>query len=315
VTLQALNFSGAVIGTATITINNTTPVQPASAANLVISEIMYHPTDPDAGEITSGFTDDGAFEFIELQNISAAVVDMTGVRFTGGIEYDFSPGVTINPGARLVVAANRTAFLMRYPGAAAALAASEFKNGTQLSNAGETLTLTDALGAALRSFAYDDALPWPLAADGNGYSLVLVAPASNPDHGLAASWRLSSLPGGNPGTSDFVPFTGDPDADVDHDGFTAWLEHALGTSDNVPGPSGVTVTMEPDNYLTVSFTHRISADDAICEVQSSPDLVTWTSAFTIIADSPIGDGTAFVTARSNAPVTGRNFTRLRVSGR
>jgi hypothetical protein len=75
------------------------------------------------------------------------------------------------------------------------------------------------------------------------------------------------------------------------------------------------VTVEPDNYVTVSFTHRLSADDAICEVQSSTDLVTWTPAFTIIAESPVGDGTAFVTARSNAPATSRNFTRLQVRSR
>jgi hypothetical protein len=44
----------------------------------------------------------------------------------------------------------------------------------------------------IRSFTYDDEFPWPDSPDGLGDSLVLVAPATNPDHSLAANWRASS---------------------------------------------------------------------------------------------------------------------------
>ncbi|MGI9243649.1 MAG: lamin tail domain-containing protein, partial [Verrucomicrobiales bacterium] len=50
VTIEAVDFSGNFIGSDTITIDNTTPFEPASAANLVISEIMYHPADPSPEE-------------------------------------------------------------------------------------------------------------------------------------------------------------------------------------------------------------------------------------------------------------------------
>ena len=81
ITIEALNFSGNVIGTESITINNSGSVEPASAANLAISEIMYHPGAPTPSEISSGFTDDVAFEFIELMNIGDNEVDLTGVQF------------------------------------------------------------------------------------------------------------------------------------------------------------------------------------------------------------------------------------------
>jgi hypothetical protein len=45
-----------VIGTDNIDINNTGTIVPASAANLAVTELMYHPADPSAGEISDGFT-------------------------------------------------------------------------------------------------------------------------------------------------------------------------------------------------------------------------------------------------------------------
>jgi len=314
VTLQAVNFSGAVIGTATITINNTTTVEPGAAANLVVSEIMYHPADPSPAEIIAGYTDADQFEYIELTNISAAVVDLTNVRFTGGIEFDFASGVMLQPGARILIARDRAAFLARNPGASALLAAGAFVNGTALNNAGESLTLTGAAGTAIKSFAYDDNPPWPAAADGEGYSLVLIAPATNPDHSLAVNWRSSALPGGNPGTTDAVIFTGDPNADADHDGLNALLEHAFGTSDSAPGLTEISAVTGPDGFMTFEYTRNAAADDVICEVQLSTDLSTWeSSAFNTLSDVPLGDGTSRVTARSNLPAPApRSFTRLHV---
>ena len=314
VTLEALSFSGAVIGTATITIINTTPVQPAGPGNLVVSEFMYHPADPTVFEFNAGFTDDNFFEYVEVQNISAAVVDLTGVRFTGGIDYDFTSGVTLQPGARLTVASNRAAFLMRYPGASATLAAGAFLNGTGLNNAGESITLTTALGGVLRSFIYDDNVPWPTAADGLGYSLVLIAPATNPDHTLAANWRSSALPGGNPGVTDAPPFAGNPNADADFDGLNAFLEYALGTSDSASGTSPASFAPGPDGFITFAYTRNTAADDVIYTVQLSTDLVTWDSSpFTPMSDTPLGNGTSRVTVRSILPAPApRSFTRLHV---
>ncbi len=313
-TLQALNFSGAVIGTVTITINNTTTIQPGSATNLVVSALMYHPADPSAAEIAAGFVDSDQFEWIELQNISAAVVDMTGVSFIGGIDYDFATGLMLQPGARIVVARERAAFLSRHPGAAARLAAGAFLNATALNNGGDTLLLVGAAGATIKNFTYDDTAPWPTAADGNGYGLTLIAPTTNPDHNLAANWRLSTFSGGNPGTSDSTTFAGDPNADADHDGLNARVEYALGTSDSVYNTSGVTASIGLDNFLTVTFVRSLAADDVISEAQFSTDLANWTPGSTI-TEVPLGDGTVLVTARSNTPTTERGFGRVSVRPR
>lgn len=317
VTLEALNFSGAVIGTATITIDNTTLVQPASPANLVVSEIMYHPADPGVAEVNAGFTDDNFFEYIEVQNISTAVVDLTGVKFTGGMDYNFTSGVMLPPGERLTVASSRSAFLMRYPGASATLAAGAFLNGTALNNAGENITLTTALGTSLRSFAYDDNPPWPVSADGAGYSLVLIAPGTNPDHNLAASWRSSGLPGGSPGGSDAAPFTGTPGADSDHDGQDALIEHAFGTSDSSAGLPDISAVVEPDGRVTITWRRNLAADDVIAEAQLSTDLNIWSaSAFAVISETSLGNGTSAITARTLDPApSGRAFTRVLVRQR
>jgi hypothetical protein len=52
------------------------------------------------------------------------------------------------------------------------------------------------------SFSYGDAAPWPIAADGGGYSLVLVNPASGSDRSHGTSWRASASVHGSPGLDD-----------------------------------------------------------------------------------------------------------------
>jgi hypothetical protein len=317
VTLEAVNFSGVVIGTASLTINNTSQVVPASADNVVVSEIMYHPADPTAAEFTAGYTDDNFFEYLEIQNISAAVVDLTGVRFTGGVDFNFAAAAQLQPGGRLTVASSRSAFQMRYPGASATLAAGEFINGTNLNNAGEGITLISAGGSVIKDFSYDDNPPWPTAPDGDGFSLVLINPAANPDHNIPANWRSSAAVGGNPGSSDAVSLTGDPGDDLDHDGQDALLEHGLGTSDTAPGQPAVTVAVGPDGHLRLTYTRRLGADDAIVEPQISTDLISWDgAAFGLESETPLGDGTSLVVVRALAAApSGRLFARVEVRQR
>ncbi|HEX2748019.1 MAG TPA: lamin tail domain-containing protein [Verrucomicrobiales bacterium] len=317
VVLEAVNFSGAVIGTSTISINNTTAIEPAAAANLVVSEIMYHPSAPSPAEITAGFTDADQFEYIEITNIGVATVSLTGVRFTAGIDYDFAAGATLAPGSRLIIARDRLAFLSRYPGAAASLAAGAFLNSSKLDNGGERLLFSSAAGIAIKDFSYGDSAPWPAAADGAGYSLVLIAPQTNPNHSLAVNWRSSALPGGTPGGTDAVTFAGSTGIDADSDGLNAFLEYALGTSDAAPTPGGTTVSVAPDGFITFEYTRNLAADDVIYEVQLSADMTTWQpAAFTLESETPQGNGTSKVVVRSALPApAGRAFARLNVRSR
>lgn len=304
ITLEAVNFSGAIIATATIAITNTTAVEPAAARHLVVSEIMYHPSDPTAAERAVGFADSDQFEWIELQNISPSVVDLSGVRFTAGLQYDFSSGLTLQPGARLAIARDRAAFLSRYPSAAARLAPGAFLNASALSNGGESLLLTAADGSPIKAFAYSDKSPWPLPADGAGASLVLLAPSSNPDHNLPANWRSSALPGGNPGSADSLPFSGDPLADSDGDGIANLIEYALGSNPLIaaaPSPDGLTfvVPIAPD------------ADDAIVLGEVSTSLADWIPAERIGATASTLTFQAPAALRRASPLFFRSKVQLR----
>ncbi|MCD6393730.1 MAG: lamin tail domain-containing protein, partial [Planctomycetes bacterium] len=94
-----------------------TPVSPEDAfANAVkimdglrITELMYNPSD-------------GAeYEFIELQNISGATFDISGVRFTDGIDFTFPAQTELAAGGFVVLAADRRAFALKYPTVPAAI--------------------------------------------------------------------------------------------------------------------------------------------------------------------------------------------------
>src|ERR1051325_5175839 len=61
------------------------------AADVVISEIMFHPSSGDDGQ-----------EYIELYNKGDAAANLTGWSFDKGITYNFSGG-SLNPGNYLVV--------------------------------------------------------------------------------------------------------------------------------------------------------------------------------------------------------------------
>ena len=311
ITLEAVNFSGEVIGSDTVTVNNTSTIAPAAAANLVISEVMYHPAPPSAAEIAAGFSDADLFEFVELMNIGPLDVSLDGAEFSSRIN-DRLPAVTITPGSHVVLARDRAALLSRYPGLGAALLPGGYGAGdsNQLSNGGEQIALVDAAGNDIRRFTYGDNTPWPSAADGTGYSLVLIAPATSPDHALPGSWRSSSLPGGNPGAADSVAFVGDPDADDNSNGVSNFLEHALGAN---PPPLEVRADPDISGGLRFSFQRNLSADDVVIEVQSSEDLSSWSTTLTTLVSSVNqGDGTAIETWAAAPPTPGgrRLFARL-----
>lgn len=240
----------------------------ADNTNLVVSELNYHP-----------LSDDDAVEFIELMNISDDTIDLRGVEFMRGITFDFDQNDTrsiqvLAPGERIVLVGKSADFSIDHPGIPIA---GEFIG--DLSNTGENITLLAADGSTIRDFRYNDKLPWPTSPDGEGFSLVLVAPDENPDHQLAISWRPSTTSGGNPTTSDAIPFSGDPNADLDADGMTALLEYALGTDDNVPNrQSEVFEFTGPSNNLSFVTQMNLSADDATVTIQTSSDLNTWVSA-------------------------------------
>jgi len=81
---------------------------PAFGAQIVINEIMFHPP-PNQPE-------DPAFEWIELHNTGTNAVNLNGWRFSKGVDFMFEADTVLAPGGYLVVAADRDAFVTRYPG-------------------------------------------------------------------------------------------------------------------------------------------------------------------------------------------------------
>ncbi|MGI9240969.1 MAG: hypothetical protein ACR2RV_09210, partial [Verrucomicrobiales bacterium] len=155
----------------------------ATACDLAIGEINYHPRDPEGQAELDAAGDDGDFEFLELINLSGEALEVGGVHFSDGVDFVFPPGV-LAAGERLLVVRNLGAFQVRYPSVPAAQIAGEFMGGTGLSNGGEQIVLNGVAGEIILDFSYNDRSPWPEEADGDGAALVLVDPSARPDHGL-----------------------------------------------------------------------------------------------------------------------------------
>ncbi len=174
------------------------PGNPSPAQRyLRVTELMFNPS-PLAGN-TNGAQE---FEYIELVNIGPALLDLRGVRFVEGVEFDFGTGAinVLVPGARVLVVKNTGAFTARY-GAGLPIAGQYLGS---LENNGEELRLEDAFREKILQFDYDNA--WYPITDGLGFSLVIVdANAPWQSWGDAASWRPSGTPGGAPGTNDPPP--------------------------------------------------------------------------------------------------------------
>ena len=257
----------------------TTPDIRLLQQNLVISEIMYNPDGDDATE------------FLELFNQGAVALDLTNVRFTKGIDFDFTSGTILAAGAYILVVKNQAAFEAKY-GTEFAIANGQYDDDS-LSNGGETLKL--ALGTlAIHEFNFDDDLPWPTASDGDGFSVVLSHTTDNAEMnpldplglGIATNWRPSDATGGSPGKSDPTEsLVEPPNTDVDSDGVNALLEHFFGTSDSLPNTNPMSVSVS-GGQATLTFPINPLADDVNHFVEYSNDLQEWTLLKNISARSP-----------------------------
>jgi hypothetical protein len=301
---------------------------PASATNLVVSEIHYNPAEPPADAVSTNRDD---YEFIELRNVlTTASLDLTGVRFTAGITFDFAANSLLPPGGRMIIVSHKAAFDQRYGLQTAGRLFATNTAGTaeysgRLNNVGEVITLVAADQSPIHQFAYDNDLPWPPAADGLGSSLVLKHPTSPvPDHGVADHWVASRSLHGGPGEDDPFGLAGDPAADRDGDGVSALLEYALGSLDSTPGDASSRFhadLVEAPNaagttrYLTLQFTRNLMAHNAVNLLpEISNDLVSWQSrpAVEFVSEENHGDGTSTVTWRSTDPVSATQLQAMRL---
>ena len=258
---------------------------PAAAGNLVISEIHYNPSDEQGNDS----------EFVELMNVSNQRISLNGVRFTRGISYTFEDQASLDPGSRILLVYDPSAFQNTY-------GTDPVVGGvylSRLSNGGEGLTLSAADGSIIESIEYNDRSPWPLIADGVGYSLVRVSPGAVADGSLPQNWRSSVEPGGTPGSTDSFPF--------DPAGGQSLIEYATGNDS-----AGLLQFVGEEAVFEYRRIH--GADDAFVEVQVSSDLVNWSSAgVSFLAQNNMPDDSAIMRWSIPSPNGNRVFTRVRVT--
>jgi hypothetical protein len=158
---------------------------------VVISEVMYHPTNR---------TDGRNIEFIEIYNSQPWFEELGDWRVSGAVDYTFPSNTVIQSKAFFIVAANPTDFRAVYPGVPAANVFGPFANSNGLQNSSGTLRLRNSRDAILFEMNYTGDPPYPAAADGTGHSLVLARPSYGERD--ARAWEASTAPGGNPGAAD-----------------------------------------------------------------------------------------------------------------
>jgi len=299
--------------------------------SLVVSEVMYHPREPVGPEITVSANKDD-YEYIVVMNAGVTTLDMTNIRFTKGLDFDFagSAVTSLLPGERAVIVKNLPAFNIRYASRLPGIRiAGIWEASDNLTNSGEQIKLSFGAGVVVRDFTYDDAVPWPVEADGGGYSLVLIAPWTIPDHALPVSWRLSTAIDGSPGQYDGQRFadwksangqSGDLD-DSDGDGLNNVLEYSLfgnpSAASQSPLPTASVKIFGPDAFLTLTVRIRRGADDVIIIPERSTDLAAWDSratAIVFVSATPDATGGTTYQWRSAVPLNSdqREFLRLRV---
>ena len=116
------------------------------------------------------------------------LIHLLGLSFATGLTFTFTVDQFVEPGQQAVLVHNAEAFALRYPQQTAHVV------GTftgKLRDSGENLKLTP-----LASLRYSDSDPWPITAEGDGYSLERVDQDPTSDANLPIHWRGSTQIGG-----------------------------------------------------------------------------------------------------------------------
>ncbi len=297
----------------------------ARSDNLVVSEILYRPAPLTPSEISAGIVDPVQLEFLELRNISKRTVDLTGVRFSNGLEFDFGFAPTssrmLKPGESGVLVRDVRAFSIRYPQVPLARVLGQLRG--RLDNGGETIGLTAADGSVIKEFRYDNVPPWPVIGESGGQSLVLRDPAANPDLSQPSSWAVSAKTGGTPGSSGLGAdtFGGDPRRDSDGDGVIDLFEFVSGSDPENPGsrfPIAGTLRVwslngADEKFFSFDLTRALGVRGVTTILEVSKDLGSWGSAsagLELASSRTNADGTVTDTYRTLVPVPKSGISSL-----
>ncbi|HTD85706.1 MAG TPA: CotH kinase family protein, partial [Candidatus Binatia bacterium] len=242
---------------------------PSFASDIVINEIMYHPSSQNVRE-----------EYIELLNVGTNTVPLRGWRVSKGVDFTITNEVSLAPGAYLVITADLPTFRARYPSVTNVVGG---WTGV-LANGGEEVQIEDAGGNNVDSVVYANEGDWatrqrgPLMQnnhrgwvwlaehDGLGRSLELINPrtSNNSGQNWASSTNLTGTPGqpNSVARANIAPFI----SDVQHLPAIPSSTDAVTITATVNDDSGgaVTVTLYQRNATTAtppSFSAQPMFDD------------------------------------------------------
>jgi len=161
--------------------------------NLKVTEINYNPVDSIIGKDT---VDGKSFEFIELKNTGKKPINLSGLKISSSIEYEFKDNELLSPKQFYVIASKPKWFYERY----GQVPTANFDKN--LSNSGEKVIISNARGNNIISFWYSDSEPWSPLADGKGYTLSspIRYPTGSPNN--FNYWIASSVYNGSPFADD-----------------------------------------------------------------------------------------------------------------
>jgi hypothetical protein len=156
-----------------------------------ITEIQYN-------SINYGSIEAKDLEFIELKNISNIGIDLGGVKIDSAVTYTFPEGTIIYPGGFVVLASDRNGFEFAYKRKPTGVYSGS------LANEGEQIVISDSKNNKLIDMRYWPDYPWPIIANGSGYSMTAAVhnPEGNPAE--ASYWKGSKFRFGSPFYDDTV---------------------------------------------------------------------------------------------------------------
>jgi len=237
----------------------------AATPKLTISELNYN---------SDGANNAG--DWVELHNYGTQSLDISGWKFKDEEDnhiFQFPTGTTIAAGGYLVLVEDTAGFRSQFPSVTNKIG----PIGFNLSNGGELVRIYNHLDVLYLSFTYQDQSPWPLSADGGGYTLELLSPTGNLN--LGTNWFAGCI-GGSPGRV-YSPLLATPVAVTGNTTFCAGGSVLLTATDN-PGyayqwkRNGLNLANGNNNSFTATIagTYTVAVTYQGCSVISDPTTVT-----------------------------------------